>query len=196
MGGVDEFEVSIFLTELSTPHAILTRGRTFKGKKKRLGDKGEKMTGTREEPLEIADAGGGGGEDEDGPITIREESEEEERLTLGTIPAARHEGGGSGEEDGGGEGRLPSNYNSTRESVDRPQAVKSEDGHDADADDKKKLAMDTRYEGFQIYGRILCLVVKRKARATGQPLVGGVGQAVMEEWISSTQMAEGRMMDD
>ena len=36
-----------------------------------------------------------------------------------------------------------------------------EDDADA-ADEKKKLGLKTSYDGFQIYGRILCLVVKRK----------------------------------
>lgn len=82
-------------------------------------------------------------------------------------------------------------------------------------DDKKKLAMDISYEGFSIYGRVLCLVIKRrdgfaggkgkgKAVATtsatgstasttvrggrgGQSAAPG-GQAVMENWITSTQM--------
>lgn len=81
----------------------------------------------------------------------------------------------------------------------------------AQRDDKKKLAMDISYEGFSIYGRVLCLVIKRrdgyaggkgkgKAVATtsaastaarggraGQSVAPG-GQAVMENWITSTQM--------
>lgn len=75
--------------------------------------------------------------------------------------------------------------------------------HEAQRDDKKKLAMDIRYEGFSIYGRVLCLVVKKRdgpgtgknvpaktGRRTGQSAAPGGGQAVMENWITSTQMPE------
>lgn len=63
-------------------------------------------------------------------------------------------------------------------------------------DEKKKLALNTTYDGFSIYGRILCLVVKRKGTAKGKEVAGGSGQAMMEEWISSTQMGQGQMMDE
>jgi hypothetical protein len=74
-------------------------------------------------------------------------------------------------------------------------------------DDKKKLAMDISYEGFAIYGRVLCLVVKRRdggntsgtsvvrsgtKSQTGQP----GGQAMMENWITSTQLPEAGVADD
>ncbi|KAM0329400.1 hypothetical protein ACHAQA_004707 [Verticillium albo-atrum] len=68
-------------------------------------------------------------------------------------------------------------------------------------DDKKKMAMDVSFEGFAIYGRVLCLVVKRRdtpARAAGRAAARDSaatssaaapgGQAMMENWISSTQM--------
>lgn len=75
--------------------------------------------------------------------------------------------------------------------------------HEPQRDDKKKLAMDIRYEGFSIYGRVLCLVVKKRdglsagrnaaaktGRRAGQSAAPGGGQAVMENWITSTQMPE------
>lgn len=76
-------------------------------------------------------------------------------------------------------------------------------------DDKKKLAMDISYEGFAIYGRVLCLVVKRRgdgagagkgkglaitvgggARSASRAGVAPAGQAMMENWITSTQMPD------
>ncbi|PSR94484.1 hypothetical protein BD289DRAFT_480480 [Coniella lustricola] len=84
-------------------------------------------------------------------------------------------------------------------------------------DDKKKLAMDISYEGFSIYGRVLCLVVKRRenggggiaragsgtgggrggaaiaaaaaasASSAGRSSRAPSGQATMENWIASTQ---------
>ncbi|RYP09110.1 hypothetical protein DL764_001477 [Monosporascus ibericus] len=80
-------------------------------------------------------------------------------------------------------------------------------------DDKKKLAMDISYEGFSIYGRVLCLVVKRRdggntketGSSSGQAAggagggrggskstkAGGGGQAMMENFIISTQVPAG-----
>ncbi|KAJ4290771.1 hypothetical protein N0V88_006520 [Collariella sp. IMI 366227] len=75
-------------------------------------------------------------------------------------------------------------------------------GDTAERDDKKKMAMDISYEGFAIYGRVLCLVVKRRVNAGGRagaaaaPSSGKTqaarpkGQAMMENWIASTQMPE------
>jgi hypothetical protein len=70
------------------------------------------------------------------------------------------------------------------------------EGKNGPRDDKKKMAFDISYEGFAIYGRVLCLVVKR--RGVGSNLAGGPpgaaqtgrpgGQAMMENWIASTQM--------
>lgn len=82
----------------------------------------------------------------------------------------------------------------------RARRGSSEDGA-GENDDKKKLALDVSYDGFAIYGQVLCLVVKR--RETGRPVQhaaggGGVnargrpeGQAMMENWISSTQIPVG-----
>lgn len=81
--------------------------------------------------------------------------------------------------------------------------------HEEGRDDKKKLAMDISYEGFAIYGRVLCLVVKRRAGSAGGKGKGVAvraadgrgnksapssaapgGQATMENWITSTQMPD------
>ncbi|EEY21310.1 conserved hypothetical protein [Verticillium alfalfae VaMs.102] len=79
----------------------------------------------------------------------------------------------------------------------------SRGGHDHegdDGDDKKKMAMDVSFEGFAIHGRVLCLVVKRRdthrapassgrsAASAASGAAAPAGQAIMENWISSTQM--------
>jgi hypothetical protein len=81
------------------------------------------------------------------------------------------------------------------------------EGDTAERDDKKKMAMDISYEGFAIYGRVLCLVVKRLGDGAGR---GGTsaapssnkaqtgrpgGQAMMENWIASTQLPEASAED-
>ena len=78
-----------------------------------------------------------------------------------------------------------------------PDEKKTAGAGSGDTDDKKKLAFATTYDGFSIYGRILCLVVKRK----GGPIKDkeqsrGAGQARMEQWISSTQMPDGPVIYD
>lgn len=61
-------------------------------------------------------------------------------------------------------------------------------------DDKKKFGLNTSYDGFSIYGRILCLVVKRRgtrSQGSGQ----GASQAMLENWVS-TQAAAEQVDDD
>lgn len=98
---------------------------------------------------------------------------------------------------------------------DAASAGADEDGSEHGPDDKKKLAMDISYEGFAIYGRVLCLVVKRREGSSsskgkgkgvaGAPGAAGLGsraaqrpegQAVMENWITSTQAPADTAMAD
>lgn len=62
----------------------------------------------------------------------------------------------------------------------------------AEDDDKKKLGLETAYEGFNIYGRVLCIVVKRHGATGRKPGAAAASVAVargkvMEEWISMSQ---------
>lgn len=75
----------------------------------------------------------------------------------------------------------------------------------AGEDDKKKMAMDISYEGFAIYGRVLCLVVKRRGSGRGAQAAASNSsqttsqlgnQAVMDNWITSTQMPAAEVADD
>lgn len=104
----------------------------------------------------------------------------------------------SGEEDGGG-GSEDDLFVENRPAKRRKERDAE---HTATGDDKKKMAMDISYEGFAIYGRALCLVVKRRGpgrmvqpAASNKPQTASQlgNQAVMENWITSTQMpaAEG-----
>jgi len=55
-------------------------------------------------------------------------------------------------------------------------------------DDKKKLGFKTTYEGFSIWGWVLCLFVERKGGPKKQASeLGPNSQALMQEWIASTQ---------
>lgn len=63
-----------------------------------------------------------------------------------------------------------------------------------ESSDDKKLRLTTSYEGFSIWGWVLCLLVTRKGRKKGSSVgtssasaSASSGQALMEEWIG-TQM--------
>ncbi|KLU82638.1 hypothetical protein MAPG_01709 [Magnaporthiopsis poae ATCC 64411] len=103
---------------------------------------------------------------------------------------------------------------SQAEDATRPPKRARAGGGEKEGEKKKKVALDVSYEGFAIYGRVLCLVIKRrgnapssgarsaaatssasgKAPATSTTLRrgvaagGGGGQARMENWIASTQI--------
>lgn len=58
--------------------------------------------------------------------------------------------------------------------------------------DDKKLQLTTSYDGFGIWGWVLCLLVTRTGKKNRKGVDGGAGaatsgQALMEEWIG-TQM--------
>lgn len=78
-------------------------------------------------------------------------------------------------------------------SDDEERTAKHEDDGDEITDDKK-FQLTTSYDGFAIWGWVLCLLVTRKGRKgrTGTAAAGSdgtvtSGQALMEEWIG-TQM--------
>ena len=170
-------------------------------KKDKLSSKSGKMTGTREEPVEVGDEAGG-------EILIRQESSmDEEKPHIHDVPLAEDVSDDIESRDrrhGGEEGLFVSEesedegFQTQRSLPSKRRKAPQEDEEDrpVDDDDKKKMAMNTTYNGFSIYGRILCLVVKRKGISRGKQVVGGSGQAMMEEWITSTQMGQQQMMDD
>ena len=150
---------------------------------------------------------------QDAPMEIGEDSPDEERME--DIPAANPTSRNSREEahvvsdtDDDNAGEI-----TAQKSRRKTPAVKAEESQEeasrplaGDDDDKKKMGMNTTYDGFSIYGKILCLVVKRRGGARGRDnrsmgladSGSGGGQAMMEEWISSTQQhpAGGEGMDE
>jgi len=191
------------LTETSSRHALLKKDKRAKSEKSSWGITKGRLTGAGTQDVPVDVEGG-----TDMPM-VREESQENQDTALGDIPLARNspingdahaahaapQGGrdslfvseGSEDEQFQAQGDpLPTNEK--RESVPIGQGDRK--------DDKKKLALNTTYDGFTIYGRILCLVIKRRGSARGREQAGVSGQAMMEEWIASTQAGEGQMMDD
>ncbi len=167
----EDFEVGLFLTELSTTHQILRRERVVKDK-----GEGKKTGATREDPVEVGDEDG---EERNAVPGLAREETEEEKPNIMNIPSDN-----SDEDDGVEEVSAPERTHKNGVGITITNQT----------DDKKKLGFRTNYDGFRIYGRILCLVVKRTGIVKGKLLPGGTGQAVMESWIASTQEA-GRVDD-
>lgn len=144
----------------------------------------------RQDPVQVRDSDDDGDDDDD--------------------DGDRQEGGGSDNDS------LFMSENENDDYADAPPSKRSRivpvdaDMEDESSRKKKKLAMDVIYEGFAIYGRVLCLVVKRRGPPRGRgsqtvlpASVGGGragnastnseptkpgGQAAMENWIASTQL--------
>jgi hypothetical protein len=194
----EDFEVSIFLTETSTRHSLLTKQKHFRDlNKKGIQSNSSKLTGaTNDTAIDVEDA----------PILHREESEED-GLNLQDLPEAEVEAEAEGEEDAESDDSLFVSEDSGPRRSKRTRATTNTESRSAspgaephskrarneageeETDDKKQMAMDTSYDGFSIYGRVLCLVVKRKdEKGKGVAGFGGGGQAMMEDWIASTQM--------
>ncbi|KAI7587028.1 hypothetical protein KC346_g17328, partial [Hortaea werneckii] len=177
----DDFEVTIFLTELSTRHSLLTKQKSFQDKP-RLKSTSNKLTGwlnTSENPIHIED-------DERPPEILQEHAEDVPELRdIPESDASNKRQDTTADEDdplfvssddeeffATQRAARPSKRRRRDESRrDERRAAEAEDdeAEETPEDDKKKLAMNTSYDGFSIYGRILCLVVKRKGRRS-QPL--------------------------
>lgn len=145
----DDFDVSVFLTEITTRHSLLVKTKTFK-EKAAAKSTSSKLTG--------ADAD---------TVVVYEDSDEDTALD-----------------------RIPMYPGEEFEEIEKPdgQEFKDNGGHVLD-DDKKKLGFKTTYEGFSIWGWVLCLIVERKG-GPGKTGSGGNAQALMQEWIASTQQAQ------
>jgi hypothetical protein len=58
-------------------------------------------------------------------------------------------------------------------------------------DDKKKLGFNTTYEGFSIWGRVLCLFIERKGGPGKKPSgVPSNSQALMQDWIQTQEQKD------
>lgn len=197
----EDFEVIIFLTELSTRHSLLTKHKHFSDKPK-LKSTGNKLTGwlnNSENPITV--------EDEDAPQVLRED--EDEVVALKDIPEAdagsKRKGRAANDEDDDAlfvssddEETFQTQRERSSKRRKRNESAKETAESEAAADDKKKLAMNTSYDGFSIYGRILCLVVKRKgkkAAATNANAPAG-GSQMMEQWVSTQAAQDAGLQDD
>jgi len=188
------------LTETSTRHSLLYKTKHFRDRlPPKLESNSSKLIGeTDSVPVDV--------EDEYRAPVLQEDDDE---VRLADIPVAetttrrskRQRGIQDPEQDGNDEAFEDDETASAIEIDSDTEApphkrhrARTNDGLDGN-EDKKKLAMDVSYEGFAIYGQVLCLVVKKRANAAASSGGGGKarpeGQATMENWISSTQVPAG-----
>lgn len=204
----EDFEVVMFLTEGLTRHSLITKQKQFT-KKPKIQSTGNRLTGwlnNSENPITLED-------NDDAPEGLREEVEDEP--ALGDIPELTENGKRKKDDEledddplfvsSDDEGTFqtqrvaPSKRRKGTKRqgnrVDRDEEAETE----ADVeDDKKKLALNTTYDGFSIYGRILCLIVKRKGKKTTQGALGAPvgGSQMMEHWVSTQVAQEAGLQDD
>jgi len=197
----EDFEVSIFLTNVSTRHSILFRQKHFEqDTESRLKSNSAKLMGlTNEAPIEIDE---GGAESDIEPILVHEDSDEQDDglMFVPEAPATQSlEPEAELRVSRTGHKRIRNTTESDSDSdfFETHQDPKDQDGAlptHGQEDDKKKLALTVSYDGFSIYERILCLVVKKRDAGKGKEkesrVESSAGQMMMEEWIASTQMVQ------
>lgn len=203
----------MFLTETNTRHSLLSKKKHFREKAPPMmqSNSTKLISESNDNPIDV-DA-------EDAPQILFEQDSDEEGVRLADIPAAerrtrpKRQRGNPGvaenddDEASDDDGAVSAIEIDSDADADEPAAKRQRgdvglDAKDPDDDgdeDKKKLAMDVSYEGFAIYGRVLCLVVRKRDGNTAQQArkdargakAAGQGQARMENWITSTQIPVG-----
>ncbi|GAO19751.1 uncharacterized protein UV8b_02792 [Ustilaginoidea virens] len=203
----EDFEVSVFLTETSTRHSLLTKQKHFREKGPGLmqSNSAKLIRETNHVPVDVDRV-------QTEALVIREENGEEDDVQLSEIPPAsaqkRRRGHGKNQ-DSDSDAHAPDTNREQDGHIDLdadgderrpkrprvPDVLENDDSLDEE-DDKKKLTMDVSYQGFAIYGRVLCLVVRKtgnKTRPNQQNAnAASGGQASMENWITSTQIPMGQ----
>ena len=177
----------------------MTKQKVFKDKARIQSNSGKLTnwltTGTSDEPVVINEIA-------DDPIVINEE--DDDTVNLADIPEApkrstrAKRGRREIEEDAGGSDEedlfIPETTSKRGKTGRAPSDAKNIQEEDESQDDKKKLGLNTSYEGFSIYGRILCLVVKRRGVRNVTGSVPASSQAMLENWVST--QAAGQTADD
>jgi hypothetical protein len=217
----EDFEVAIFLKETATRHSLLTKQKGFTDKP-RLQSNSGKLTGwlgkTKEDAINIE-------EEERAPVIMREDEDHVELSEIPEAgvgdkrkPESALESNIEEQDDRDDEAMFVSSSDEDFFATQRAKPAKrqkrtnrgnpppnepppptmlnpEEEEEDIMEDDKKKLALDTTYDGFSIYGRILCLIVTRKGKRAEQHQHAPVGGSqMMEQWIG-TQAAQEAGLD-
>ncbi|RKF74256.1 hypothetical protein GcC1_085028 [Golovinomyces cichoracearum] len=179
----DDFEVSMFFIDTRTRHSLLKKQKIFyENNKEGIRSNSNKLCGTSAElPIDVPP---------DEPNTRDSMSSPNAELNLRDLPdAGSHPPQNTLDEPEQCTMKRSRDVSSPHSSAAEPPSKRlrnqdlsaSEEEHE-----EKKLSMRTTYDGFTVYGRVLCLVVKRRDRVVNQTS-GLLNQATMENWISSTQ---------
>lgn len=181
----DDFEVSVFLTDGLTQHNLMIKQKGFGPRRSKIQSNAGKLTGwldgSREKPMELE-------LDDAPPPMLREESDDDEQGPgLGDFPEADAPRARQRDDDdiSDDEGFATTQAN-----------IRAQGDNEADGDDKKKMAMNLSYDGFAIYGKVLCLVVKRRKGRPGVAASGGGGRQMLESWVSTQAEQEPPLLDD
>ncbi|KND91204.1 hypothetical protein TOPH_03968 [Tolypocladium ophioglossoides CBS 100239] len=205
----DDFEVSMFLTETNTRHSLLSKTKHFREKALPMmqSNSTKLISESNDSPIDVDAA--------DAPPILPEQDSDEEGVRLADIPAAerrtrpkrqRGNPGTAADDDEASDDHGTVSAIEVDSDADEPApkrqrggiGLDAKDPDDDESDDKKKFAVDVSYEGFAIYGRVLCLVVRKRDGNKAQARTdargakaAGQGQAKMENWITSTQIPVG-----
>jgi hypothetical protein len=205
----EDFEVVMFLTEGLTRHSLITKQKQF-AKKPKLQSTGNKLTGwlnNSENPITLED-------NDEAPAGLRKEEVEDEHALddiLEVTSKGKRKVGDelmdndplfvSSDDEGTFQTQRVAPAERRKGTRRRGNKVDSDEEPEAEPeieDDKKKMAMNTTYDGFSIYGRILCLIVKRKGKKAAPGAVGAPvgGSQMMEHWVSTQVAQEAGLADD
>lgn len=188
------------MTDPSTRHSLLRKQKYYRDPSQRLRPASRNLAGlgsqapTKDDsrpdsPIAIREEGDDDDDDdeattrnvppilgsEDDETHIIQDSDNDIEQPARTRQPTRHQEGSNAE------GRR------SRRSRGRPEPSEPMEIEDDEDQDTKKLIAQCTYDGYSIYGRILCLVVKRR-QGTIERARAPTGPAMMEDWIASTQV--------
>lgn len=180
----DEYEVAIFLRESGTRHSLLTRQKMF-------GNDSTARTETKGNSTKLSEANrqAAATVSDDPAIMVESDDDDNHDANLNEIPLA--------------DPSEPENLSSISTTSTSKRSRQPRDSDKGNVDntgmyaEEKKIGFDTQYEGFSIWGWVLCILVSRRNqshRQQGKSQTGGSngvsGQALMEEWISTQVQAD------
>ncbi|TLD35676.1 hypothetical protein E2P81_ATG01979 [Venturia nashicola] len=185
----DDFEVAIFLTPQTSRHSILSKQKDFSDKAP-IKSNSHKLTGwltkgNADKPIDV---------DHDAPIVVPEETEDVDIEAIPEAPAARDRNASlfvqpssdDEDEDFFQTQKAPvAKRRQKQQSKDLIQIDEADESGAEVEDDKKKLGLQTQYDGFSIYGSTLCLIVKRRGVTAPKDIGPSTSQAMMENWVST-----------
>lgn len=215
----EDFEVAVFMMETDTRHAVLKKQKHFKAPKNKgraididaltgnstsdaidvdapgnLREESDDVEGLSLSNIPSAPEAEKDGEDDDLVETQDPNQDSETSQTLRRSARSKRPRAESTASESLFVSQSPESSSAfgTQPPPQKRAKPAAADEDEEMSDDKKKMRMRTTYDGYSIYGRILCLIVKRLGDGSTMPTSGkkqAGGRASMENWIASTQAA-------